>query len=196
MLSTLCLLAAGTPIAGQTPAPSQQSMIGNGYRIAGTVVSRTDGHPLARVRVTVQDTKAPDKFEFVVTSENGKFEFTSVPAGKYNLHGSKRGYIPASYDEHERFSTAIVTGAGLETEALVLRLAPAAIIAGRILDESGDAVRHATVTLYRDDHSSGVDQISQAHAAQTDDLGAYEMAGLAPGTYFLSAREPLSNHDH
>ena len=187
MLSTLCLLAAGTPIAGQTPAPSQQSRIGNGYRIAGTVVSKIDGHPLARVRVTVQDTRAPDKFESVVTSENGKFEFASVPAGKYNLHGSKRGYIAASYDEHERFSTAIVTGAGLETEALVLRLAPTAIIAGRVLDESGDAVRHATVTLYRDDHSSGVDQILQAHASQTDDLGAYEMAGLAPGTYFLSA---------
>ena len=110
-----------------------------------------------------------------------------MPAGKYNLRGSKRGYISASYDEHEQFSTAIVTGAGLETESLVLRLAPAAIIAGKILDESGDPVRRATVTLYRNDHSSGVDQISQARSAQTDDLGAYEIAGLPPGTYFLSA---------
>ncbi len=174
-------------MTAQTPAPSPATALGNCFRIAGTVVSKIDGHPLAQARVTVQDTKASDKFESVVTSEDGKFEFTGVPAGKYNLRGSKRRYISASYDEHERFSTAIVTGAGLETEALVLRLAPMAIIAGKVLDESGDPVRHATVTLYQNDHSSGVDQVSQSHSTQTDDLGAYEIVGLPPGTYFLSA---------
>jgi hypothetical protein len=187
ILFTLCLFGARMQIAGQTPAPSATTAPGNGYRIAGTVVSKIDGHPLAQARVTVQDTQAPNKFESVVTSEDGKFEFTGVPAGKYNLRGSKRRYISASYDEHERFSTAIVTGAGLETEALTLRLAPMAIIAGKILDESGDPARHATVTLYQNDHSSGVDQISQVQSAQTDDLGAYEMVGLTPGNYFLSA---------
>lgn len=187
ILFTLCLLCARTQMTAQTSAASQGVTSANGCRIAGTVVSKTDGHPVARARVTVQDTKASDKFESVVTSEDGKFEFTGVPAGKYNLRGSKRRYISASYDEHERFSTAIVTGAGLETEALTLRLAPMAIIAGRVLDESGDPVRHATVTLYHNDHSSGVDQISQVQSAQTDDLGAYEVVGLAPGAYYLSA---------
>ena len=76
-----------------------------------------------------------------------------MPAGKYDLHGAKRGFISASYDQHEQFSTALVTGAGLETESVVLRLAPAAIIAGKVLDEAGDPVRRATVTLYYDDHS-------------------------------------------
>lgn len=187
ILFSLSLLGVGTQMTAQTPAPPQGATTANGYRIAGTVVSKLHGHPLAQARVTVQDTRASDKFESVITSENGKFEFTGVPAGKYNLRGSKRRYISASYDEHERFSTAIVTGSGLDTEALVLRLAPMAVIAGKVLDESGDPVRHATVTLYHDDHSSGVDQISQARSAQTDDLGAYEMAGLSPGTYFLSA---------
>ncbi|HKN15921.1 MAG TPA: carboxypeptidase-like regulatory domain-containing protein, partial [Candidatus Sulfotelmatobacter sp.] len=70
---------------------------------------------------------------------------------------------------------------------LVLRLAPDAVIAGKVLDEAGDPVRRATVTLYYDDHSSGVDQIHQFRAAQTDDLGEYELTPLRPGTYFLSA---------
>ncbi len=162
MRLTLCLICGAMQIAAQTPATSQTATSGSGSRISGTVVSKLDGHPLARVRVTVQDTKSADKFESIVTADDGKFEFSSVPAGKYNLRGAKRGYISASYDEHEQFSTAIVTGAGLETESLVLRLAPAAIIAGKILDESGDPVRRATVTLYYNDHSSGVDQISPA----------------------------------
>ena len=150
-------------------------------------MSKIDGHPLARARITLTDAKAPDKFESLVTSDDGKFEFASVPAGKYDLHGAKRGYIAGSYDQHEQFSTAIVTGAGLETESLVLRLAPSAIISGKVLDEAGDPVRHATVMLYYQDHSSGVDQIRQGRAAQTDDQGNYEITGIMPGTKFLSA---------
>jgi hypothetical protein len=150
-------------------------------------VSKTDGHPLARARVTLRDARNPQKFESILTAENGNFEFNGVPAGKYDLHGAKRGYISASYDQHEQFSTAIVTGAGLDTEVLILRLAPTAIISGKILDEAGEPVRHATVTLFFDDHSNGVDQIRQAGGTQTDDQGAYEIPRLMPGTYFLSA---------
>ncbi len=188
-LSVMALHLLGTPTqsVAQTAYASQSSTSAGNYRIAGTVVSKTDGHPLARARITLRDAKAPQKFESLITSENGKFEFTGVPAGKYDLHGASRGFISASYDQHEQFSTALVTGAGLETESVVLRLAPAAIIAGKVLDEAGDPVRRATVTLYYDDHTSGVDQIRQANGTQTDDQGVFEMASLMPGTYFLSA---------
>src|SRR6202158_5037370 len=186
LMTALCFLDARALTAAQTPGIPQTAP-GNGYRIAGTIVSKTDGHSLARARVTLRDARNPQKFESIVTAENGKFEFNGLPAGKYDLHGAKRGYISASYDQHEQFSTAIVTGAGLETEALVLRLAPAAIISGKILDEAGEPVRHATVTLYYDDHSNGVDQIRQAGGAQTDDQGAYEIPRLMPGASFLSA---------
>jgi hypothetical protein len=150
-------------------------------------VSKADARPLARVRVTLRETKDQQKFESMVTAEDGKFEFRDVPAGKYSLEGGKRGFIFARYDQHDQFSTAIVTGAGLDTETLVLRLAPNAVIAGKVLDEFGEPVRHATVTVYYDDHSTGVDQIHQFRSAQTDDLGAYEITPLRPGTYFLSA---------
>src|ERR1700730_8565778 len=186
LMTALCLLGARALTAAQTPSIPQTGTA-NGSRIAGTVVSKTDVHPLARARITVRDAKDPKKFESLVTSENGKFEFKGLPAGKYDLHGTRHGFISASYDQHDQFSTAIVTGAGLETEALVLRLAPTAIISGKILDEAGDPVRHATVTLYRDDHSSGVDQITQFSNTQTDDQGMYEMTPIIPGTYFLSA---------
>jgi len=181
----LHLLGAPTQSAAQTAyAPPSSTSAGN-YRIAGTVVSKTDGHPLARARITLRDAKAQQKFESLITSENGKFEFTGVPAGKYDLHGARRGFVSASYDQHEQFSTALVTGAGLETESVVLRLAPAAIIAGKVLDEAGDPVRRATVTLYYDDHTSGVDQIRQANGAQRG----------APGLGYAT-RLDSTNHGH
>src|SRR6202043_2155990 len=172
LMTALCFLGARALTAAQTPS-IPQTATDNSYRIAGTIVDKTDGHPLVRARVTVKDARNPQKFESVVTAENGNFEFNGLPAGKYDLHGAKRGYISASYDQHEQFSTAIVTGAGLETEALVLRIAPAAVISGKIMDGAGEPVRHATVTLYYDDHSNGVDQIRQARGTQTDDQGAY-----------------------
>jgi len=150
-------------------------------------VSRVDGRPLARTRVILRDTSAQDKFESMVTVEDGKFAFPNVPAGKYSLGGTKRGFITAGYDQHDEFSTAIVTGAGVDTESLVLRLAPEAVISGKVLDEAGDPVRHASVMAYVDDHSAGVDQVRQASAAQTDDQGAFELPSLNPGTYFVSA---------
>ena len=150
------------------------------------MVNKIDSHPLPRARVILRDTKEPDKFESLVTGDDGKFAFSAIPAGKYSLAGTKRGYITAAYDQHDQFSTAIVTGADLDTENLVLRLAPAAVISGKILDESGEPVRHASVTAYFDDHSSGVDQVRQARGTQTDDLGTYELPSLNPGTYFLS----------
>jgi hypothetical protein len=139
--TVLGLLAAQPHAAAQT-ASSPQNTPANGYRVSGTVVSKVDGHPLARARVTLRDTKGSEKFESLVTAEDGKFYFQGVPPGKYSLTGRKRGFISAAYDQHEQFSTAIVTGAGIDTEALVLRLAPAARITGKILDESGEPVRH------------------------------------------------------
>ena len=172
--------------AAQTANVPQTGIPGGGYRIAGTAVSKTDGHPLAHARILVRDVKNRQKFQSMVTSENGKFEFSGLPVGKYSLEGSKRGFISASYDQHDQFSTAIVTGAAFDTETLILRLAPAALITGKVLDEAGEPVRHATVVSYYDDHSAGVDQIRQFRGTQTDDQGAYEIA-LMPGTYFLSA---------
>src|SRR5260370_42436500 len=83
------------------------------YRVAGTVVSKTDAHPLDRVRVTLRDAKDSKKFESLITTEDGKFGFENVPAGKYSLTGRESGFIAASYAQTDQLSTAIFAGAGL-----------------------------------------------------------------------------------
>jgi len=156
------------------------------HRIAGIVVSKIDGHTLARARVVIGNVKNRQNVLSTVTSDEGKFEFTGLAAGKYFLQGDKRGYLPGSYDQHEQFSTAIVTGAGIDTENLILRLSPAAYIIGRVLDENGDPVRRANVSLYRVNRQEGVSQVAGVRRATTDDLGAYELGPQNPGTYYVS----------
>ena len=181
----VCLAPFLFPLVALVGAQTQATP--SGYTIAGTIVSKTDGHPLAQARVTVRDVKDPKKVQSLVTADDGKFRFTGLPAAKYSLNGAKRGFIPAAYDQHDFFSTAIVTGAALETESLVLRLAPVAVITGKVLDEAGDPIRRAMVSVYIDDHSTGIDQIHPSRMTQTDDQGTYEITPLMPGTYFLSA---------
>jgi hypothetical protein len=157
------------------------------FRIAGTIISAREGYPLSRARVALRDVKSPQYQIFMITADDGHFEFASLPAGKYSLTGAKRGYITASYDQHEQFSTAIVTGAGVETENLTLRLAPTGVLTGHVFDEFGEPVRAATVTLWRDDHSTGVGRTVPARTDQSDDQGSFEFAPLDAGTYFVSA---------
>jgi hypothetical protein len=125
--------------------------------------------------------------QVMITSADGRFLFQGLPAGKYSLEGRRQGYIDSAYDSHEQYSTAIVTGADFDTEHLILRLPPAGLIAGKVLDESGEPVRHADVAVYYEDHGSGIGQVREIRSAQTDDQGEYEVNPLVPGTYFLSA---------
>jgi hypothetical protein len=155
------------------------------FRIAGTVTNKLGGAALARVRVTIRDVKDPKNVQSQVTGDDGRFEFR-VKAGKYALHGAKRGFISSDYDQHEQFSSAIVTGAGLDTESIVLKLAPSAVLNGKILDESGEPVRVARVTLWREDHTTGVSRITRFRDDIADDQGTYELLPLDAGTYFLS----------
>lgn len=155
------------------------------FRIAGTVVSATTGHPLARAQVTLSNARNRQETQLAIASDEGRFEFR-VNAGKYGLQASKRGFIAAAYDQHEQFSTAIVTGAGLDTENLFFRLAPDAVIAGKVLDEAGEPVREASVTLYREDRQSGVGRIRAFNQDATDDQGGFEFAPLDGGIYFVA----------
>jgi Carboxypeptidase regulatory-like domain len=187
-LRRLAILGCGLMLVQVHPASGAQQApsLGATFRIAGTVVSTSGGNPLARARVSILDARNPQNVESTITSEDGRFEFKQLGPGKYGLQGAKRGFITASYDAHEQYSTAIVTGAGLDTEHVVLRLAPSAVISGKVLDESGDPVRHATVSLYREDRRIGVGRIVIMRADSTDDQGAYEFTRLDTGSYFIS----------
>ncbi|HEY1272861.1 MAG TPA: carboxypeptidase-like regulatory domain-containing protein [Terriglobales bacterium] len=177
------LLTMTMPAAGTAQAPAS---IGD-FHIGGIVVNSITGEPLADARVSIVEVRNPRNMQSLITSEGGRFDFSHVPPGKFSLQAARRGFITGTYDQHEQFSSAIVTGAGIETGDLVLRIAPAAVLTGKVTEENGEPVRQAAVTLFRQDQNLGVSRIERLAIAITDDLGEYEFASLRPGTYFVSA---------
>jgi len=182
------LLQPSAPGAAQdqTPVVYDASQAGQNFRIAGTVVSAMTGAPLSQARVFVVKTGEAANTTSMVTSENGHFEFSELKPGKYSLRGAKQGFISSAYDEHEGFSTAIVTGPEFATEKLVLRLTPMAIIMGHVFDEAGAPVRDARLGLYLEDHGEGMVRINRTGSSTTDDRGFYDFSLLRPGKYYVS----------
>ena len=166
-----------------TPHPLAQA---GGLRIAGKVLSSTSGAPLSQARVTITSVQDRRETTSLITGDDGVFVFTNLAAGKYSLEGARRGFITSAYDAHEQYSTAIVTGGEADSEHLVFRLTPQAVLTGRVLDEAGDPVRRASVSLYRQDQSTGVGLVGRIANARTDDRGIYEFAELPAGNYFIS----------
>src|ERR1019366_2124067 len=141
------------------PAALRAQSVGSGeFRVAGTVVNKIGGQPLAGARVLLGDARNRENVQSMVTTDDGRFAF-AARAGKYSLTAEKRGFLTTAYNGHEQFSTAIVTGAGFDTESLVIHLAPNAVLRGKVIDEAGEPVRNATVTLYTESHESGISQI-------------------------------------
>src|SRR5215471_18581711 len=108
--SQLCLYATILFCAGLY---AQQKAEEGPYRISGTVVNAATGEPLSRAGVSITLSNTSSTVQSTQTGSDGRFVFDHLPAAKYALTGSRRGFVTAAYDEHEQYSTAIVTGEGL-----------------------------------------------------------------------------------
>ena len=176
------LLAASSLALAQQPSPPAQG----DYSIRGVAVSEKTGKPLDRTSVTLSNADTSARITDTTTLEDGTFDFEHLPPGRYGLHASRRGYNAASYDEHEGYFSAIVTGPGLDTAGLRMKLLPEAVISGVVTDDAGEPVRNAQVVLYGKRSFDGSGKITQARQQQTDDVGAFEFTRLGPGDYFVS----------
>ncbi len=156
------------------------------YRIAGVVVDSITDQPLDGAQVTIASLTAPDQERTFLASADGRFLFADLPVGKYHLTAGCRGYASQAFHQHEGFSTAVVTGPGLDSEHIRFQLAPNAVLTGVVTDEFSDPVRNAKVLLFSQSMSDGAKTLRRTSQAVTDDQGRYRFAHLLPGTYAVA----------
>src|SRR6516162_270871 len=190
-LALLAMLSVGAAQERVTPPqpPAAQSTSATekeqSYRVSGTVVDAASGAPLSGAQVTITSRSTQDA-EGVLTDEEGRFAFENLAAGKYVLSAKRTGYLEQLYKQHQQFSTAIITGAGLNTANLRFELRPGASISGVVTDEAGEPVRNAQVTLIQREVFMGRRNTFQRGGTITNDLGQFRFGHLTPGTYFIA----------
>ncbi len=168
-------------------APSVRAQQPAGDRVGGRVVNALTARPIARAAVSLEDTTTNHVVAETTAKEDGFYRFDPVPAGKYRLFAQAAGYLEEAYLAHPPFSTAVVTGAGLATDALTLKLTPFSEIDGRVTDETGQPIEHANITLYRENPDAAENRVRRFRGGQTSDDGRYHFDSLPPGRYFLTA---------
>jgi hypothetical protein len=182
-LAVLFLLWMGNTQEQGAPSTTRTEFVAKeSFSISGTVVDAISGQPLAAAQVRIN---GPDA-QLTVTGEDGRFTFGGLEAGKYPLSARRKGYPESFYKQHEQFSTAIVTGPGLNTENLRFALRPGAAITGVVTDEAGEPVRDARVILFQKAMATGRRATFEQGETQTNDLGQYRFGQIEPGTYFVT----------
>lgn len=186
----LLLLAVLIPALGlraqppTTPDPPTETQAT--YTIAGTVVSSASGAPIQNATVEILTTTDSKSLQTTTADESGRFTFNAVPKGSFTLRGEAPGFLQSSYEQHNAFSTAIVTGSTAPTNTLTLRLHQLGSISGTVTDENAEPIRQATVHVFRRETASGDGRMVPAGTFNTDDLGRYRAPRLARGSYFVA----------
>jgi protocatechuate 3,4-dioxygenase beta subunit len=183
------------PPQGQAVEVAQRPVEAPTGEMAGLVTDAVSQRPLARARVIL--TASHDVLAFnrvLITDEDGRFHFTALPAGdSFVLTASKAGYAVRSAGEmpplYQPVPMRLATG---EIRAKVdVALTPAVLIAGRLRDADGTPLANGLVEASRAVFEGGRRTLVPVADAITNDRGEFRVVGLAPGQYYLSARDPV-----
>jgi hypothetical protein len=183
----LALVLFPSPFRTQEP----QSQPEEGCTLAGAVVKSTTGAPLKRAVVYLQRMGGAGNNEQynLRTDAGGRFSFSGVRAGEYSLWVNRDGYLQMAYGQETPASPPkpLTLKRGERRTDLLFRLIPLGDIVGHVYDEDGEALSGVNIQALRYTYFNGRRQFVTAASVSSDDVGAYRLARLTPGDYFVSA---------
>ena len=182
------------PLPPRDPGQSgAQVAVGKGV-ISGTVVVVSSGQPARRARVTLSGSSEVGGGRTTSTDDMGRFSFSALPEGRYNLSASKPGHIGGSYGQRQpgRPGTPIQLADGQRLQ-VQLQIVRGSVITGTVLDEHGEGIPGTPVRALRYVMQSGARTLQTAGSGQTDDRGVYRIFGLQAGDYVVFAT-PRNNN--
>jgi hypothetical protein len=157
--------------------------------VRGRVIAADSGQPLRRATVRIS---APELrgTRSALTGTDGRYEFASLPTGRYSVTALKSGFVNWSYGQSRAAGpgTPLTLAEGQTADNINISVPRGGVIAGRIVDDLGDPFPNARVTLMRAQFLQGQRRLLPAgNLASTNDIGEYRLFGLAPGQYYVSA---------
>jgi 5-hydroxyisourate hydrolase-like protein (transthyretin family) len=189
----LGLVLAGTLITAQGPARDKPPTprAGSGV-IRGRVVRADTGEPLRRVQVRVDEWSTADQSgpAATMTDADGRYELTQLAAGRYQLKATRGGYVEVAYGQRRPFERGrpVDLREGAVIQNIDFALPPGGVVTGRVVDEAGEPVAHASVSLNRRRYLEGARRLVGQSGSSTDDRGEFRIFGVPPGEYVMVAK--------
>jgi hypothetical protein len=177
---TLWLLP-GRPALGQQagdPPPGRAAL-------EGTVVNAQNGRIVPRATVIARALARLGEAKSVHADGEGHFLFKSLAPGSYRLSAERQSFFSSS--RHQVFQYRVDVAADEHRSNIVLRLLPAAVVTGQVVDENSDPLQHVHVRLMERIFRNHRMQLDQVQDGLTDDQGRYRIFDVRPGTYYLVA---------
>jgi protocatechuate 3,4-dioxygenase beta subunit len=166
--------------------------------IEGRVLSATDGQPLKKASVFLEQTGGVhDRDYTTTTAAGGWFAMQDVEPGKYSLSVTKNGFARMQYGARRpgHPGTTLSLDPGQHVRDVILQLVPQAVITGRVTDEDGQPVPQVRIEVLRYRYERGKRRLDTSGVIATNDLGDYRAFGLSPGKYYLSATPQVEMDD-
>jgi hypothetical protein len=154
--------------------------------IEGRVTNAVTGEPLRRVALALS---GPGRVT-AETDEAGRFAFQGLAAGRYTLATDRAGYAKQTYGARgsSTSGTPLVLVAGQQVRDINFKMAPGAVVSGRVLDEEGDPPPANTMAMaFQSSYQRGVRQWLPVGEAMVNDVGEFRIPSLAAGSYLVAA---------
>jgi carboxypeptidase family protein len=167
--------------------PGRQAKTGTS-KLRGRVTAADTGSTLRRAQVRISGPDIGTKS--ALSDAQGRYEFSELPAGRFNLSVSKSGFVTMQYGQKRPFEAGrpIDLLDAQVMEKVDVGLPRGSVIAGHVIDEFGEPMSEANVSAMRMQTIGGKRRLVNAgRQAQTNDLGQFRLYGLPPGEYYLSA---------
>ncbi len=160
--------------------------------VAGAITSQEGGAPVRKAdvvlyRVDVRPNQQQGPLA-VKTDAEGRYLFPSVPSGHYRLVASANGFEQVSYGARssQQSGRLLLLGPNETRLDSDIALRPTGVISGVVVDNEGDPVRHAQVSLLQTTYERGKPRYLPTMQANTNDRGQYRLFGVRAGRYRLS----------
>ncbi len=178
------VLCGAMLLYGDAPTRTQSTT----SSVSGTVIdaSGRDSRPVASATVAL--VAGGRTIATAVTGGEGQFRFTGLtPPCNCTIRVTKSRYFDAAYGSASEVvgSRRLVLTDGQALTGVNVTLTPYAAIAGRVASATGQPLARATVRVINRVVIGPRAYDLAGTAVQTNDLGEYEIDGLAEGTYIV-----------
>ena len=151
-------------------------------------ITDVNGRPVAGALVRAL---SDDGGSLVVDSDDeGHYAVPGLMAGVVQIVASKSGFVQTAYGSAaaNRTGRKITVADGQRITGADVSLQRGSVIAGTVVDQSGDPAEGVVVELWQSRFKDGnemVSRVTDVASSKTDDLGHYRLFGLQPGFYYV-----------